>query len=338
MKAPNPIDVVEAAYTLDTPDTEWLGTLGERVLPLLDGGMGVFTYRFDIRVAADRWLDSAVAIGMTVDQRQVVETTIRGMQATSQDSDMRRAHVMPGSLATLRAAMAEMNLPDAVRAPGPLGAMFRTVGAVDACALRTVEPGGQGIIAFALLRSERAFDARTKRLWSKVTAHIAAARRLRDSVQRAGDAVLTPSGKLDHAEGDATAKPVRELLRDAVLRRERARGRTRREDPEAATELWTGLVSGRWSLVDRFERGGRRFIVARRNEHGCTDPRALTDRERTIAHLAALAKSNKLIAYELGLAESTVATHLGDAMRKLGVKSRVELLPILAQLATPQKP
>jgi DNA-binding CsgD family transcriptional regulator len=38
---------------------------------------------------------------------------------------------------------------------------------------------------------------------------------------------------------------------------------------------------------------------------------------------------NKLIGYSLGLSVSSVATHLASAMRKLGVRSRVELIELL---------
>lgn len=73
--------------------------------------------------------------------------------------------------------------------------------------------------------------------------------------------------------------------------------------------------------------------MARRNEHELPDPRALTARERAVVHLAVLGKSNKLIAYELGLSTSTVATYLSWAMRKLRVTSRVELIRLARQLA-----
>ena len=52
----------------------------------------------------------------------------------------------------------------------------------------------------------------------------------------------------------------------------------------------------------------------------------VSDRERVVAEHAALGKSNKLIAYELGIAESTVATHLSAVRRKVGARSRVELI------------
>ena len=128
---------------------------------------------------------------------------------------------------------------------------------------------------------------------------------------------------------DGATPGERELLRESV--HEHARRRALHEEPEVAIAMWSALVTGRWSLVDRFERGGRRYIVARRNARTLRKPRALTARERAIVHLVGLGKPNKFVAYELGLAESTIATHLATAMRKLGAESRVELVR-LAQL------
>lgn len=51
----------------------------------------------------------------------------------------------------------------------------------------------------------------------------------------------------------------------------------------------------------------------------------LTAREKAIALLVAGGKSNKRIALELGIAESTVKLHLYSAFRKLGVTNRVQL-------------
>jgi DNA-binding CsgD family transcriptional regulator len=90
-----------------------------------------------------------------------------------------------------------------------------------------------------------------------------------------------------------------------------------------------GLVAGRWSLVDHFERSGRRYLVARRNDPSVRDPRALNLRERQVVWYASLGHSNKLIGYQLGLSFSTVATHLANATRKRGVASRVELIALV---------
>ena len=122
------------------------------------------------------------------------------------------------------------------------------------------------------------------------------------------------------------------VLRDAVERQETARGRLR-TDPDRALEIWMGLVAGRWSLVDRYEKGGRRYLVARRNESDVSEPAALTSRERAVARLAAIGLSNKWIAYELGLSASTVATHLAFALRKLKLKTRTELASTISAVS-----
>jgi len=52
----------------------------------------------------------------------------------------------------------------------------------------------------------------------------------------------------------------------------------------------------------------------------------LSPREHTVCLAAAQGHSNKLIAFELELSLSTVATLLGRGLRKLGVTSRVALV------------
>ena len=64
-------------------------------------------------------------------------------------------------------------------------------------------------------------------------------------------------------------------------------------------------VSARWTLVDRYERDGRRYIVAREGAARTRGAAALSERERQVVALASLGRSNKLIAYELGPAHAT---------------------------------
>jgi DNA-binding NarL/FixJ family response regulator len=52
----------------------------------------------------------------------------------------------------------------------------------------------------------------------------------------------------------------------------------------------------------------------------------VTKREFTVLRLAALGKSNKDIASELGIAVKTVEVHKSSAMRKLGLRDRSEML------------
>jgi len=329
--AANPIDVVEAAYEFERNDADWLRNLAGILRPLVDGGRGLAAYTFDF-TSATPVPEHPLLIGMEpIDWASV----LRMGRVSARFAEMTRVmHVHPEPFGALLDEARRAGLGDL--RDDPEGAEFFRTGIGDVVSLRTIEPGGKGVIFAGIHSEQHRVDRRSVRLWSRVAAHVAAARRLRSVAALPDDdaeAVLNPSGRIDDARGEGATPSAREALRAAVLRQERARGRERRTDPARATEAWTALVSGRWSLVDRFERGGRRFIVAHRNTHALPDPRSLTERERTVAHLAALGKSNKLIAYEVGLGESTVATHLATAMRKLGVKSRIDLVQLLRGLS-----
>lgn len=193
-----------------------------------------------------------------------------------------------------------------------LGATFVVAGLVERTVLRAAE----------------------RQLYLMLGAHIKAGLRLRRRLRQAaleppqGGAVLATDGRMLHAEGEAREPAGCESLRAAAQRIERARcERTGRDDDAVA--VWQGLVDGSWSLVEQLDVDGKRFILAHRNAEQVTDPRGLTDKECRVAQLAARGYSNKLVAYHLGISESTVATHLTAALRKLQVSSRVELVRLL---------
>ena len=54
------------------------------------------------------------------------------------------------------------------------------------------------------------------------------------------------------------------------------------------------------------------------------EPESLTRREREVLELIAAGRSNKRIAFELGIAEKTVKTHVGHLFAKLGVTDRTQ--------------
>jgi DNA-binding CsgD family transcriptional regulator len=94
-------------------------------------------------------------------------------------------------------------------------------------------------------------------------------------------------------------------------------------DADTTASLWREVRAGGWSVVQEIERDGRRFIVARKADASLD---VLTTREREALKLAVAGHSNKRIAIALGIAPSTIAGHLGNAMRKLGAQTRVELV------------
>ncbi len=113
-----------------------------------------------------------------------------------------------------------------------------------------------------------------------------------------------------------------------------ARGRARHEQPAPALDAWKALVAGRWSLREQLDTDGKTFIHALANAPSLAGPSALSAREQQVASLAALGRSNKLIAYELGLAHATVRVLMARAAKKLGARSRAELIERLAALST----
>lgn len=99
-----------------------------------------------------------------------------------------------------------------------------------------------------------------------------------------------------------------------------------------ATSSDSASSSGtRWSVVQRFVHDGFHYQIRRRP---LTEPpsRRLTQREdQVLAHLCE-GRSNKAIAYTLGVAPSTVGVLVYRASAKLGARTRRELLSAYVQL------
>jgi len=202
-----------------------------------------------------------------------------------------------------------------------------------------VDSGGYSTVVSAYLPEALSPSRRTASRWSRVATHLSAGFRVRrglDALSRrsnrdplvGSEAILTPRGKVEHAEAPAAA--ARRALAEAALAVDRARGKQRKDDPDGALEAWKGLVSGRWSLVDHVDTDGKRFLVARKNDPEVDGPSGLTLRERLVMASRARGLSLKLIAYELGLSLGTVSKTLQAGMRKLGIESEAELPPLFA--------
>lgn len=209
----------------------------------------------------------------------------------------------------------------------------RAMGIQDVLGVMGLDPSGHAVQVSLPSPVPIRLSPRLGHRLSLVAAHLAAARRLRAAAAAAlaapaPDAVIEPSGRIAHAEGEAKARSARERLAGAVLKVERARGRLRRTEPDEALALWQGLVDGRWSLLDHVEADGRRVVLARLNPPGVRDPRALTARERDVLAYVAQGHGNKYVAYALGLSTTTVATHLRRALQKLGLSTRRDAIAL----------
>lgn len=334
--SPDLVALLERAYALDAEDDAWLAGIADASKPMLDRGMGIFAFLYQTMNVTAWSLGKVVNIGAPPEVPEVLRAV-----APQSPAEMTRRFFWSEPCITVLELLGE----------GPGADFLRNVmgphGAEDVLMIKAADPSGVALSLCAPLHEQTPIGRSTAALWSRLAAHLAAAHRLRRVLRdvaasarafSGAEAVLSPEGRCEHAEGPAQSANARTTLRAAAVQIDRARGRLRKKDPEAALDLWRGLVAGRWSLVDQFDTDGRRYLVARRNDPRTPDPRALTERERQVAHFVALGHTNKLVAYELGLSEASVATHLRRAVGKLGVGGRVQLVERVQQLGGAEAP
>jgi DNA-binding CsgD family transcriptional regulator len=337
------VGAVEACYSLAGTESEWMRGLLEAVRPSFDDGFGVVACTFALRGAGLVRLDNVVGIG-----NDMLVSVFSAINAGSQAGTPEQLGMIqqltfgsgqPFSTSSERLARAPNLQGDQAMSQIPL---LAENGVLDFAAMLAPEPAGTGMLVGSPLREVHRPAPGERARFTNVAAHLGAGLRLRRALAAGRgleEAVLAPDGACLHAETPAQPRAAREALRRAAKAIDRARGRLRRRDQDEALNIWRALCAGRWSLVDHFDSDGRRFVVARQNEPDVRDPRALSPRERQVAAFVALGRSNKYVAYALGLSPSAVALHLKNAMRKLGLPSRTRLVEVFAAVgaaATPQ--
>jgi DNA-binding CsgD family transcriptional regulator len=202
--------------------------------------------------------------------------------------------------------------------------------------LNAVEPDGSGCSFFSFWTERRRLPGEARLAFTRIARHLAAAHRVRRRLgetsvsAQIADAVLEPGGRVRHAGASAKGRAERELLGRAALAMDRARSRQGRRDSLQAIQSWQGLVGPGWTLVEHFERDGRRYILAIDNRPKGPSFELLSVRERELVRLAVRGLANKEIAFSLGLASSTVRVLMARAAAKVGVHSRRELLEMAA--------
>ena len=322
---PSPIDVVEAAYDVDATEDRWLRGVTRAGKELFDGALGVFAFTYDAsvpermaigafsRTPGRMKLDAASALaGLHANGGQYIRDTFRSLPV------------------------------DGVRStPGFAGSeserIFDAKGIGDLLVVNGLDPSGIGMCMGALTPVRVHLSNKQRERYARIAVHLATGYRLRRRLATEGsrsrrapwgaDAVLTPRGRLEHAATpDAGLRQNRDALRAAAVAVDQARGKLRSIDTDSALGQWMGLVDGRWSLVDKFDSDGRRYVLARRNDPLVARLQLLSERERLVVAYAALGHSNKLIAYDLGIAHSTVRVLIARATSKLGVRSREALV------------
>jgi DNA-binding CsgD family transcriptional regulator len=309
------INIIEAAYRVDQDQDSWLAGVLDACRPALDRGAGIAGMLYD---ASTR--NELVPLRfMSVGGPEGISPALCVQQIEQGDLD---AQFVERTFGRLQCDLVSRTF--GLRFPEVL-AHLKQLGIKDMLAVNGTDPTLMGCFLTGNIPRRPVLTDGLHMSWSRIAAHLAAGYRLQRRLgdNDAGDeAVITPGGRTEHAEGIAKAREARENLRDAVITLERVRGRMRKREPEEALRRWRALVDARWSLVDQFDSDGRRYVIAKRNEAAGTQPRQLSPRERQVLAYASLGHSNKVIAYELGLSASTVRVLLTRASRKLGVKGR----------------
>jgi DNA-binding CsgD family transcriptional regulator len=319
------VSIIEAIYREEKSERGWIAGILAAARPALDSGLGLTAYPFEV-VGHEVRASWTAVLGTP---SNVSPSLIKTVMATSRDNPrVSRVYRSPTCATASELGLASM----------PGFRFFRDRGILDASGITGFDTTGRGVFLGAFLHDVTGLTPAFRARFERMAAHLGVGLRYRRFAKVAGrapDAIFSPSAKLLHAEGDATLPKARAALARAVVAIDRARGRQRRTDPDGALAAWKGLVDARWSLVDEFENDGKRFIVARENEPHTMPLEALSKRERQIVGYLLLGHTSKLIAYELGIADSTVRVLLRRAMQRLGATSREALV---AKLAAPGRP
>ncbi|MBE2254515.1 MAG: hypothetical protein IAE78_33610 [Myxococcus sp.] len=324
MKGSATVAVIEAAYAVERPTPEWLQGVVSAVAPLLDAGLGVWAGLYDASRPEAFRIGPFASRGVPPDRLELLKAGAEALPwAVIERTFVTRTC---GSLSQLLGASFLDENP-------VVEAFEQTWGIADSIGINAQDPTMHGCVLGIPLRARKPVSATFATRWSRLAAHVASGFRLRRQLEQTlargldgAEAVLEPDGALAHAEGAAVDGPARLALRGAAVALDKARAQAARgASPDGAIAEWRPLVEARWTLYDHFERDGRRYYVARKNDPVVPEA-GLTLRERQVSGFAALGHSNKLIAYELGLKPSTVATHLTAAAKKLGLSGRLALI------------
>jgi DNA-binding CsgD family transcriptional regulator len=315
--------IFAAVYDVQQPKDLWLNGVLRAVAPAMDRGEGVGGALYDVSVDSPGIVEVMDGIGITSEWREA------GL-ALHRDS-----RFIPQIFASYRTATCA-TIPELIEDPEVTRRLrtdyFAQHGVHDQIIINGLDCSGKGCVLYVFSRSPLAISDGQRDVFRRLATHLATAYRLQR--QLAGgepptinglEAVLTPVGQVKHAEADAKSVQARRDLTLAVRQRERVRD-CPPMNAERVVRSLRGLVSARWTLVDHYESDGKRYVLARENAPKPLEPVRLSGRERQVVALAALGRSNKLIAYELGLAYSTVRVLMARASAKLGATSRSELI------------
>lgn len=316
------LDVLDATYSLNTEVDAWQHAIVEQVQRAFVDTDGVLSFRYQLTEGAP-----ALTSGVIGDPR-FMSVPDEGHGSIDMQSIF-RAYTAPSHAEPTTLFHAD---PKTGQAPKGLMRMWERYGVRDMFGIYATRPDGDSMtIGVALPRSTtpdiRATDWRARRhAWGSVARHFENALKVRDALKNAPAAEFDLQGKGDF---DGAAVAHRDELTAAARLMEKQRDAAHAGDLRAI-DVWSQLLSGRWSIVRHQQVGGRLRYLAIENPIADT-LRALTPLERDVVSRAASGQANKVMAIELDLHLSTVCNVLATALRKLGLTRRTHL-PLVRNL------
>jgi DNA-binding CsgD family transcriptional regulator len=316
----------DAAYTLEDCDTAgWLGRIVEALRWVFDSGRGCYAWTI---VPSDRQshrLGDFATLDFTPEQMAAVPS----FHERASGKLLARAY----GREPLVTVCETLGWDHYHRSPLVHELMFAN--RIPDCVGLRIRSGSTRLVLGGVVHEPGQKPEPVVRFARKLVAVLRPALRLHLTLRVSSErptAMLEPSGRVVHAEGVAREPGAREQLAMAVRAHERRNG-MKRKDPRAALELFDGLVAGRWTLVERFESDGRRYLIAYENSPEAAAIRALSPRERDVLVSSATGASLKSIAADLGISQGAAGAYLAAARRKTGSASRAELARWFAQAA-----
>jgi DNA-binding CsgD family transcriptional regulator len=314
------VDFLEAAYRLETADDVWLREVAEAARVVWGRPSWAHAAIYDASdVRVFRVVQMHVSVGMP---SEVLALTKFGLELFTPAYIARTfRRLLTG---TGRGMSPEL---------APMYEGFDRIGIHDGLAINGLTPGGTGaFIGLSIADGDKPSRAELG-LYRQMAHHLGAAFRFRrrlatsqgaTDLTEGAEAVMDARGRVLHAAGEATTRSARASLLEATRGRDRAR--SPRGAGGQALDRWRPLTGARWTLVDSYERGGARYVVARENQEQVPGLAALTGRERQVVAFIAVGQSTKETGYALGISYSTVRVLLARAVVKMGVGSRSALL------------
>jgi DNA-binding CsgD family transcriptional regulator len=318
-RTPDWISILEAAYEVERDEEAWLNGLIDGAT-CLDRGLGVMAFAYDSSDPSHFRVGALVHRGFSRKRLDVTMGLIRDM--TARPDFVERAFRL-----TPCATMSEIE-GDATEWRKPAA----SAGFGDSVGINGVDPSGRGCIVGALLPEQTRLTRAQRETLNRISTHMAAAYRLRHKMRTSSVepwGVVDRRGKVcDCPEPLDASTPA--ALSSAARDIAEARGALRHADADGAVASWPALVKRRFSLID--ESTGRRSPGPVAIYENPPVPQAflqLTEREREVAAFLALGHTTKIIAYELGISDSTVRVLLSRIRARLGATNRAELLKLL---------